>query len=525
MKLAMIRWTRILVTVVGYATLAAGSAQASDLKIFDDGQLALWGRENPAGVVDPAVPTYLGGSLLGNFKVLESYDKVPSVSSWPLTLADLAANTYLRPTYQVADGSGVPLGTSVVGTASYRTAAGLQFIPSVSRADVLLGGSDRLRTTLTAQFGSTAQVISIRTFPDPPLVSTAVGLTIDFQASGSIALDATHLGNDVFRLGTVSSMFAGVSQYDADAIRWEDSGGTVHTLRLTDATPRDGYLFAAPQEISPGGFFELVKEPGSTWYADSPSMRLDLLGLTGITGRVGIQGWLASTTDPTEDSLSLWLEWMDAPATVPSDASYEVRYSVTAEPPAAVPEPATLAPGGVRSGCLGWQAICTNDPEASSRRMGDVAGALVECKKGLADEERMAHLYQNDSAFNEFLAKDHAVAGYLLWSQGDLQGALAEYGSSLVICDRLANVEPNSTDWKEQLAFAHECRGRVMAAQGDLVGALAEYRKCASVREQVVESGGDDMHSRALKRIPTCSGYVGSPGRSVGRSCSVSQVS
>jgi hypothetical protein len=96
-------------------------------------------------------------------------------------------------------------------------------------------------------------------------------------------------------------------------------------------------------EIAVGGYFELIKEPGSSWFPTSPSIRIDLLSLTGLTGRVGIQGWLAATTNPTDDSLSVWLEWLDAPATLPSGATYEMSYTVTATPPSTVPEPATLA--------------------------------------------------------------------------------------------------------------------------------------------------------------------------------------
>ena len=322
--------------------IAANAVHAADVNIFDDGELALWGRENPAGIAEPAVKTYYGGALQGSFKVLEASDKVPGQFSWPLTVADLVANTYLRPTYQMADGSSGSLGTSVVGTASYRTAAGLQYIPAISQADVFTGGSDRLRTVLSGQFGSDATVRSTRTFPDPPIGSTSVGLAVRFETQNAIPLDAALVGNDALRLVGMSSMFADHTQYDADFLRWQDPGGTIHTLQLTDATPRDAHLFTSPMEIAVGGYFELIKEPGSSWYPTSPSIRIDLLGMTGLTGRVGIQGWLANTVNPNDDSLSVWLEWLDAPTTIPSGATYEMSYSVTATPPIAVPEPATL---------------------------------------------------------------------------------------------------------------------------------------------------------------------------------------
>ena len=368
MRISTTRSAGLIAAAVLFAAMAAGSALAADLKIYDDGELALVGCENPGGVTEPAVPTYYGGILQGSFKVLEAYDKVPGQVSWPLTVAELVANTYLRPTYQLADGSSAPLGTSVVGTASYRTAAGLQYIPSVSQTDVFIGGSDRLRTVLDAQFGTDAQVASACTFPDPLIESTAVGLTIGFEAKNAVALDAAQLGNDAFRLGSLSSMFASESQYDANILRWEDPAGAVHTLQLTNATPRDAHLFASPQEIAVGGFFELLKEPGSTWYPTSPSMRVDLVSLTGVTGRVGIQGWLAATTAPNDDSLSVWLEWIDALATIPLGAAYEATYLVTASP---IPEPATLA-----LLAAGAVILWTRDRSRGYRAAGD-AGHLA----------------------------------------------------------------------------------------------------------------------------------------------------
>jgi len=323
--------------------LAVQASHAADVKMYDDGQLALWGRESLSGVGESAVPTYYGGILQGNFQGLEAYDKVPGQNSWPLTMVYLVANTYMRPTYQLADGSTGSLGTSVVGSFSYRTAGGLQYIPVGTTAEVYTGGTDRLRVVRNGQFGADATTSSTCIFQDPPIGSTTVSLTTRFEPQQSIALDSSLLGNDALRLAGMSSMFASGTQYDADAIRWEDPGGVEHVMMLSEATPRDSHLFSLPVDIAVGGYFELVKGTGSSWYPTSASIRMALVSLTGITGRVGIQGWLAATTDPTDDSLSLWLEWIDAPATIPSGAVYEASFSVTATPPEPIPEPATFS--------------------------------------------------------------------------------------------------------------------------------------------------------------------------------------
>jgi hypothetical protein len=330
-------WSRacgLAIAILLQAGWLAGTAYA-DVKFYDDGELAVWGCPSIAGVVEPAVPTYVNGLYTGNFQGLESYDRVPGQSSWPLTMVDLIANTYRRTAYQNADGSGSPLGTSVVGTVSYRTSAGLQYVPTVLRSDVTIGGAARLQTTVSGQFGADATVSSTTTFPDPPIGSTAIGLTTQFQASRNISLSPAQLGNDAFRLGGLSSMFASPTQFDASIIRWRAADGSVHEVPLSAATPRNSYLFAAPMQIAVGGYFELLKGPGSAWDPSSPSIRVDLTGLSGLSGRVGIQGYLAGTTNPNDDSLSVWLEWLDAPATIPSGAAYQATYTVTATPPGA----------------------------------------------------------------------------------------------------------------------------------------------------------------------------------------------
>jgi hypothetical protein len=329
------RTSRVAIAIFLQAGWFAGVGLAADVKFYDDGELAVWGRGSIAGVGEPAVPTYVNGLYTGSFQAVESYDKVPGVSSWPLTMVDLVANTYLRTAYQAADGSGVPLGTSVVGTFSYRTSAGLQYVPSVTRSDVTTGGAARLQTSVTAQFGSDATVSASNTFPDPPAGTTTIGVTTQFQANRNISLSQAQLGNDAFRLGGLSSMFVSPTVFDSSIVRWRAADGSVHEVPLSAATPRNSYLFAAPITIAAGGYFELIKGPGSTWYPSSPSVRVDLTGLSGLTGRVGIQGWLADTTNPNDDSMNLWVEWLDAPATIPSGATYKATFSVTAVPPCA----------------------------------------------------------------------------------------------------------------------------------------------------------------------------------------------
>ncbi|GAB4108433.1 MAG: hypothetical protein Kow00105_15480 [Phycisphaeraceae bacterium] len=309
--------------------LLPAAVSASDQVFFDNGQFAL--RAADGGVFEPAVPIYHNGTLVGghNHKIVEAFDNVPGTGSFPLTFVDLHANTFLRTTYQKANGQTGALGTSVVGSASFRTSAGLQFIPTVTRGDInTTGFFGRYFSQIVGNFGTQASLTTTRSYPDPVIGKTTVGLSVQFTADQNIPLvGGSFTGNDRFRMLTVSSMFADPSVFDADMLRYEDAQGNIQTLRLSSSTPRNAHLFAAPDEV--GNWIELIKNPGSTWFPDSPTIRIDLTDKGGL--RLGVQGFLAGTTNPNDDSLSVWLEWLDAPDTIPAGTTLGIEVDVVGE--------------------------------------------------------------------------------------------------------------------------------------------------------------------------------------------------
>ena len=335
-------------TLVVAAIVAAGAGiptVAGPYTFYDNGEVALQADLN-AGIAEPAVPVFHNGTRVNNpgtpgldtFNVVQIYDKVPGINSWPLTWADLVANTYLRLTYQKAEGTSGALGTSVIGTPSFRTAGVLHLIPSVQRADVFTGVQDRVLCVLAATFPDLATVSGERSYPDPVVGTTTAGLKVTFKTNQNIALDQALLGKDALRLITLSSMFATDTVHDANVLRYEDSTGVVRAVPLTSSTPRDSHLF--PQAVALGSWFELVQQTGSTWNPDSPTIRVDILSTKGISGRLGIQAFLAASTNPNDDSLSAWVEWLDAPPTIASGSSLEAGFRLTATPPSVL----TVAP-------------------------------------------------------------------------------------------------------------------------------------------------------------------------------------
>jgi hypothetical protein len=194
----------------------------------------------------------------------------------------------------------------------------------------------------TGSYGSLATVESIRGYAVDPVIGTTT-FTVDFtfEASQDIDLEGAGLGNDAFRLITLSSMFASraAGEYDASSLEVEESGGGTTTLALQDTTPRDAFLFGAPVETAVGSTFELLQDDEATFNPDSPSIAVTIDALTGVPGRIGVQGFLAATVDPNDDSLSVWLEWIDAPATIASGTTISGSFTITATPPGAAPTP------------------------------------------------------------------------------------------------------------------------------------------------------------------------------------------
>ena len=304
-----------------------------DKKLFDDGTQALWGRSFPGDVQEPLVPVSFNGKPAGYFRLLELYDQVPSTTSYPLTWTDIVANTYQRSTYQKADGTTGTLGTSVVGTASYWTAAGLQFIPTVTGVAVTKAKGQPLQIATSAAFGTDAAVTTTSTFVEAALGRTVTDVSVKFEAKANLDFSDFITGTNSFRFLTVSSMFASSTQYDANAILYEDGDGQIHSVLLTDATVRDTLVLPAANEM--GTWLELHKEPGSTWNADSPTVRVEITGSTGVAGSLGVEAYLADSADPNDDSLTAWVEWQDVPQALAAGTVVTVNFRITATPPAA----------------------------------------------------------------------------------------------------------------------------------------------------------------------------------------------
>lgn len=335
-----------LAAAVCLTAAAVAPAPAQNYKCYDDGEVALLAIPD-GGVLEPAIPLFLQGLRVDNpdtsgpdtYTIIDFYDRVPGTGSYPLTAADIIANGYIRPLVQRADGTGSAIGTSIVTGPSFReTGHALDLIPDMTSAAITIGqpdGDDRVTITGRGLYPDRATLTCQRSWPDPAVGRTETIITYTWIATTDIPLpgDSSGRGFDAFRLVMFSSMLANLQtgEYDARYLQTLDPQGRRRTVELRDQ-PRARHLFTTPQPITPGGSFALLKDNAATWNPGSPSIEIILESVSDPVHQLGVQGYLAATTDHNDDSLSVWLEWLDAPPVVPAGTHIQARFRVIATP-------------------------------------------------------------------------------------------------------------------------------------------------------------------------------------------------
>ncbi len=329
---------------IGGAFLAgapAGSVFAQAVRFFDDGEHALWAIQNQ-GVQEPSIPLFYDGQRVGDgvqlFDIVECFDRVPGTNSFPLTLADIIANGYVRPLVQQEDGTTGSIGTSIVSQPGYRVQGQpIDIVPELERADAK-HIADVLQISGSGRYGAQATVSSTRSSRDQEIGQTRFTIDFEWRADQPLDLANGSEGFDAFRLCWLSSMLADATLgvYDARYLSIERAG-VPWTVAIDDGN-RPRHLFNQPPELGVGDAVVLFKDTLGTWNPGSPTIELRLLSLEGSAKRVGIQGFLAQTLNPNDDSLNVWFEWLDAPDVIAAGSEIRATFEVIATDPTDPPD-------------------------------------------------------------------------------------------------------------------------------------------------------------------------------------------
>ena len=305
----------ILILLQRHSIVGSAMTRTSRRTLFENGEIIVKGLVSNT-VPEPPVDVFFADELVGRFHGIEVYERAHGTPGFPQTVADLVSNTYFRLTYQKPDNSSATFGTSFVGSCSFRTADNtLHHLPTVMRVD--LDFEPHLRVRILGRFEDLAEIVLERTYRASTVHRTVMTLHSTFVALKEIELSSAHLGIDAFRLFSISSMYAGVDCYDGNLLRYRTRGSSSAELDLRKSDIRGRYLFSGRESASE---IFLLKQTGSMGRRntpgspDSPSVRATIVDSTLPLDQIGIQAVLVDSTNPDDDSLSIWCEWLDAPS-------------------------------------------------------------------------------------------------------------------------------------------------------------------------------------------------------------------
>src|SRR5262249_44323406 len=97
---------------------------------------------------------------------------------------------------------------------------------------------------------------------------------------------------------------------------------------------------------------------------------------------------------------------------------------------------------------------------------GKTEEALMECRKALAIQQKLADANPTVTQFQSDLATSHNNFGYVLQSSWKLDEALASWREALAIQQKLVDANPAVNQFQSDLAWSHNNIGLVLVRTG-----------------------------------------------------------
>jgi hypothetical protein len=110
--------------------------------------------------------------------------------------------------------------------------------------------------------------------------------------------------------------------------------------------------------------------------------------------------------------------------------------------------------------------------------------------------ETLAQLDDGNTAWQRDLSVSQNKIGDVLRAQGDLAGALLSCRPGLAIAERLTARDGRNTAWQRDLSAGQDNIGDVRQAQGNLSRALLSYRAGLAIREHLAAQDGGNSRWR-----------------------------
>ena len=336
--------------------LPARSATPLDcLKLYDPGN----GWVIEVCPTDPqatgTMGVWLDGTYHGQAARLQIYHQSQGDAGIP-QVAVLYASGYVRLKQNADPDPPIPFGSSfVLGPAYWSDSSTYHHTPQLDRLaiDTTWLPDGPLSMRAEGVVGSFDVAYDLK-LPPPRDRQTRLHVTQTFTATVAVTIDPVRRAESQgFKLVQVSSMFISeegpcgdddTACHDSNSARFISSDLERRQVALADLTPPT-FLFSPALPLG-STWLDALHTDDVSWQGNTPNVRI-ALDILPQNHTVTPQGWIAATTDPNDDNVSLWLH-DDGPASQAWAAgqSGQVTYWLLAQDDP--PEP--WADLGLRSG-------------------------------------------------------------------------------------------------------------------------------------------------------------------------------
>ena len=292
-----------------------------------------------------AIPITFGRERLGS---LEEFHNVLTINGnnplsetegdIPELVKEILPSHHFRLKYPKADRGSSYEGTSVIGAPAFRPIGeeNALLLPTVEKAMIATGidGGIRSRrgpTSAPRRTSSASDPIPSRRRPRRrrPCRSISAPRRISISGSGGRIRQVPPPDPDDPLRGPH------VLRCQRHPLRRPSQGALRLALndpswKLNEPERNDVHLFKEMEEDFRkfGTWVELVKEPGSRHYSDTPSIRVNVIDPGGLD--LGVQAFVYSRAEMDQRTLDVWVEWLDAPPLIVAGTQIKVSFKITA---------------------------------------------------------------------------------------------------------------------------------------------------------------------------------------------------
>lgn len=328
-------WLLVVAALIGGTLSSEPSPEAAGAPdcapVFSAGG---WAIERCAN--DPNVPASMLVRLNGVEQGPASFVRIAHTSETGSGMPQVAiiyASGFVRLKQNADPRPAIPFGSSFILGPAYWSQAGIYYHnPRLHQLALdttwLPDGPLRMNAAGTIGDFTVAYAMDL---PPPRDRQTRLHVTQVFTATRAITINATrHARREGFKLVQVSSMYVSPQAscdggraecHDSDALRFIAADGARRQIAY-DSVILPGFVVSAPAPLG-SVWLDVLHTDDVSWQGNTPNVRIALDELP-ADRTLTPQGWIAVTTNPSDDNVSVWIH-DDGPASVSWQAGQQAQ--------------------------------------------------------------------------------------------------------------------------------------------------------------------------------------------------------